>query len=176
MGDYRHIDTGEIKTQGAWRSHYKNVSIPRSWTADTLEGLKLEPIFETPKPDAGQYQNAVRNGVEKDANGNWVWAWAIRDMFSDYTDEEGVTHTKAEQEAAYQAQLDAVAAKAVRDQRDRLLAETDWVTIKAVDASSDGLAIQLPQVWVVYRQALRDITDHVSFPHLQDADWPAKPE
>jgi hypothetical protein len=25
MGDYRHIETGETKTQGAWRSHYKNV-------------------------------------------------------------------------------------------------------------------------------------------------------
>ena len=117
MGDYRHIDTGEIKSQGQWRSHYKNTSLPRAWTAATLDGLKLEPVFEAPKPDAGQYQNAVRNGVEKDANGNWVWAWAIRDMFSDYTDEDGVTHTKAEQEAAYQAQLDAVAAKAVRDQR-----------------------------------------------------------
>jgi hypothetical protein len=65
MGDYRHIETGETKTQGAWRSHYKNVSLPRTWTAATLDGLKLEPVFETPKPDAGQYQNAVRNGVEK---------------------------------------------------------------------------------------------------------------
>jgi hypothetical protein len=86
-----------------------------------------------------------------------------------------LTHTKAEQEAAYQARLDADAAKSVRDQRDRLLAETDWVTIKAVDASSDGFAIQLPQVWVVYRQALRDITDHVNFPYLADEDWPVKP-
>jgi hypothetical protein len=75
MGDYRHIDTGEIKSQGQWRNHYKNTSLPRTWTAATLAGLKLEPVFETPKPDAGQYQNAVRNGVEKDANGNWVWAW-----------------------------------------------------------------------------------------------------
>jgi len=175
MGDYIHTETQKVQSQGAWRQHYKNTSLPRTWTAATLAGLKLEPVFETPKPTAGQYQNAVRNGVEKDANGNWVWAWAVRDMFSDYTDEDGVTHTKAEQEAAYQAQLDAVAAKAVRDKRDRLLAETDWVTIKAVDASSDGLAVQLPQVWMVYRQALRDITDHVSFPYLQEADWPVKP-
>lgn len=26
-----------------------------------------------------------------------------------------------------------------------------------------------------YRQALRDITDHVNFPYLNDADWPVKP-
>ena len=87
-------------------------------------------------------------------------------MFSDYTDEDGVTHTKAEQEAAYQAQLDAVAAKAVRDQRARLLAETDWMAL------SDNT---LTEEMAAYRQALRDITDHVNFPHLQEADWPVKP-
>jgi hypothetical protein len=27
----------------------------------------------------------------------------------------------------------------------------------------------------VYRQALRDITDHVNFPYLADEDWPVKP-
>ena len=129
MGDYRHIDTGEVKTQGAWRAHYKGVSQPRSWTAATLEGLKLEPVFETPKPDAGQYQNAVRNGVEKDAKGNWVWAWAIRDMFSDYTDEDGVAHTKTEQEAAYQAGLDEKAAEGVRTKRNTLLADSEWTQV-----------------------------------------------
>ena len=166
MGEYRHIETGETKTQGQWRNHYKNTSLPRTWTAATLDGLKLEPVFETPKPEAGQYQNAVRNGVEKDANGNWVWGWAIRDMFSDYTDEEGVEHTKAEQEQAYQAQLDAVAAKAVRDQRNRLLTETDYLAL-----SDNTLTPEM----AAYRQALRDITNHVNFPHLQEADWPTKP-
>lgn len=165
MGDYRHIDTGETKTQGQWRSHYKNVSLPRTWTAATLDGLKLEAVFETPKPDAGQYQNAVRNGVEKDASGNWVWAWAIRDMFSDYTDEDGVTYTKAEQEAAYQAGLDAVAAKAVRDQRGKLLAETDWMALSDSTMSAE---------WATYRQALRDITAQETFP--QSVVWPNEPE
>ena len=165
MGDYRHIDTGEIKTQGAWRSHYKNVSLPRTWTAATLDGLKLEAVFETPKPDAGQYQNAVRNGVEKDASGNWVWAWAIRDMFSDHIDDDGVTYTKAEQEAAYQAGLDAVAAKAVRDQRGKLLAETDWMALSDSTMSAE---------WATYRQALRDITAQETFP--QSVVWPTEPE
>jgi len=26
-----------------------------------------------------------------------------------------------------------------------------------------------------YRQALRDITSHANWPHLEDADWPTKP-
>ena len=165
MGDYRHIDTGEVKTQGAWRAHYKGVSQPRSWTAATLDGLKLEPVFETPKPDAGQYQNAVRNGVEKDAKGNWVWAWAICDMFSDYTDEDGVAHTKTEQEAAYQAGLDEKAAEGVRKQRATLLADTDWMAL------SDST---LTAEWATYRQALRDITTQVGFPN--EVTWPVEPK
>lgn len=170
MGEYRHTETGEIKSQGQWRNHYKNTSLPRTWTAATLQGLKLEPVFETPKPEAGQYQSAVRNGVEQDANGNWVWAWEVRDMFSDYTDDDGVLHTKAEQEAAYQAQLDAVAAKAVRDQRGKLLAETDWVVVFHTEKGTN-----IPFEWEAYRQALRDITSNVSFPHLAEDDWPVKP-
>ena len=166
MSEYRHTETGEIKSQGQWRNHYKNTSLPRTWTAATLAGLKLEPVFETPKPDAGQYQNAVRNGVEQDAKGNWVWAWEVRDMFSDYTDEEGVAHTKAEQEAAYQATLDAATAQANRATRDAKLAETDFYALTDVTLTAE---------MTTYRQALRDITTHANWPNLNDDDWPAKP-
>jgi hypothetical protein len=165
MGEYRHIESGLVQSQGAWRNHYKNTSLPRTWTAATLEGLKLEPVFETPKPEAGQYQNAVRNGVEKDANGNWVWGWAIRDMFSDYTDEDGVLHTKAEQEAAYQARLDETAADGVRSKRVKMIADTDWMAL------SDNT---LTDAWATYRQALRDVTAQAGFPH--SVVWPTKPQ
>lgn len=164
MGEYIHIETQQVMSQGQWRNHYKNVSLPRVWTDVTLAGLKLEPVLETPKPEAGKYQNAVRNGVVKDAKGNWVWAWAVVDMFAD--DEEG---TKAEKEAAYQAGLDDVAAKAVRAERDGKLAATDWIVIKAQET---GVAIA-PE-WAVYRQALRDVTAQAGFPHT--VEWPAQPE
>lgn len=165
MGEYRHTETGEVKSQGEWRRHYSNVSLPRVWTAATLQGLKLEAVLEAPKPTAGAYQTVARNGVEKDAKGNWVTAWAVRDIFAD--DEDG---TKAEKEAAYQAGLDATAAKSVRDKRDGLLAETDWMVIKAQETGNP-----MDQSWVSYRQALRDITNHVNFPYLDEEDWPVKP-
>ena len=67
-------------------------------------------------------------------------------------------------------------ALSVRRRRDALLAESDWVTVKAVDQNAqDSLGIQVPQVWLTYRQALRDITDHANFPNLQDTDWPETP-
>jgi len=63
--------------------------------------------------------------------------------------------------------------QALRRKRNRLLAETDWVSMKALDASIDGLGIQLPQVWMDYRQALRDLPANTTDP--ANPDWPVKP-
>jgi hypothetical protein len=51
--------------------------------------------------------------------------------------------------------------------------ETDWVTLKAIDDSNDGLGIQLPQVWMDYRQALRDLPANTVDP--ANPVWPVKP-
>jgi hypothetical protein len=197
---YAKINGGTVEkfpyTFGDLRKEHPNVSFPKNITQGVMQKYGMVGVLEGPKPETGPYQTVKRNSIptrpvigqytEEDAPlpemvgediiaGYWMIEYTAVDMFSDYTDEDGVTHTKAEQEAAYQAGLDAAAAKAVRDQRERLLAETDWVTIKAVDASNDGFAVQLPQVWVAYRQALRDITDHVNFPYLTGEDWPVAP-
>ena len=63
--------------------------------------------------------------------------------------------------------------KQLRAERDRRLAETDWVTLKAIDASIDGLGVQLPQVWMDYRQALRDLPANTVDP--ANPVWPTKP-
>jgi len=166
MAEYRHTETGEVKTQGQWRSHYSNVSLPRAWTMATLEGLNLEAVLRSPAATTTQYQNSVRDGVVQDANGNWVENYVARDMFADTTDEDGVTTTKAEHEAAYQATLDAKVAEGNRTKRDGLLAETDWMALSDVTMTSE---------MTTYRQALRDITSHANFPNLEEADWPTKP-
>ena len=79
-------------------------------------------------------------------------------------------------EAEYAAGANDRAAEEVRTKRDALLAECDWVTVKAVDQNAqDSLGIQVPQAWLTYRQALRDITSHATFPNLEDSDWPVAP-
>jgi hypothetical protein len=113
----------------------------------------------------GDYQVSVRDGVVQDANGNWVENYVARDMFVDTT-EDGVTTTKAEHEAAYQAALDAETAKQNRASRDSKLAETDFYALSDVTMSAE---------MTTYRQALRDITAHSNWPNLEDADWPTKP-
>ena len=165
MSEYRNRTTGEVKTQGQWRSANPNTSLPRVWKAATLDALDLDPVLRSPAATVGQYQTSARDGVEQDANGNWVEKYVARDMFADTT-EDGVTTTKAEHEAAYQATLDAKAAEAVRKQRDDLISATDYFAL--TDVTMDA-------AMTTYRQALRDITDHVNFPYLEEADWPVKP-
>jgi len=165
MSEYRNKTTGEVKTQGQWRNHYSNVSLPRTWTMATLESLNLEAVLRSPAATTTQYQTSVRDGVVQDANGNWVENYVVRDMFADTT-EDGVTTTKAQHETAYQATLDARVAEGNRSKRDTLLAETDWTGMSDVTMTS---------AMTTYRQALRDLPDHSNWPNLDNADWPTKP-
>ncbi len=170
MSEYRNRTTSEVKTQGQWRSANPNMSLPRVWKAATLDALNLDPVLRSPAATVGQYQTSARDGVEQDANGNWVEKYIARDMFSDTTetDDDGnvVTTTKAQHEAAYQAKLDAATATANRTKRDGLLAATDYFAL--TDVTMDA-------AMTTYRQAMRDITSHANWPNLADADWPTKP-
>ena len=165
MSEYRNRTTGEVKTQGAIRKENPNMSLPRVWKAATLDALNLDAVLRSPAATVGQYQTSARDGVEQDANGNWVEKYVARDMFADTT-EDGVTTTKAEHEAAYQATLDAKTATANRTKRDGLLAATDYFAL--TDVTMDA-------AMTTYRQALRDITTHANWPNLDEADWPTKP-
>ena len=165
MAEYRNRNTGVVKTQGQWRQANPNMSLPRMWKAATLDALNLDAILRSPPATTTAYQTSARDGVEQDANGNWVEKYVARDMFADTT-EDGVTTTKAEHEAAYQATLDANTARSVRSQRDTLIAATDYFALTDVTMNSAMTA---------YRQALRDITAHANWPNLDDADWPTAP-
>lgn len=54
-----------------------------------------------------------------------------------------------------------------RNDRDDLLAKSDWRSLP----DSPPMSTE----WVNYRQALRDITNHPNWPHLDPSDWPTKP-
>ncbi len=75
------------------------------------------------------------------------------------------------------AELDAAEAmRQVREIRDQLLKETDWVVVKYAETGSE-----IPSNWKTYRQQLRDITNNCS-PYYQDdkflsgVSWPTKPQ
>lgn len=167
MGEFRERTTGEVKSQGQWRADFAHMSLPRVWKAATLDAMNLDPVLPSPAATTTAYQTSVRDGVEQNDNGDWVEKYVARDMFADTT-EDGVTTTKAEHEAAYQAKLDADAAAAVRAQRDELLAKSDWVTIRAKELGQD-----VPIAWYNYRGDLRQIPEQDGFPH--DVTFPTEP-
>ena len=168
MAEYRHRVTGEIKTQGEWRKANPNMSLPRTWNENVHDALNVDPVIPSGvrSEDVGPYQKPVRNGAVQNSDGNWVQAWEVVDLFEDYTNDDGVLVTKKEQEATYQQGVDNNAAAVNRLERDNRMAETDWW------ASSD---LTMTTEQTAYRQALRDITTHSNWPHLEVDDWPTKP-
>ena len=61
--------------------------------------------------------------------------------------------------------MDEAAAQAIRYNRDRLLAASDWTQV--ADAPVDVAA------WATYRQALRDVPQQEGFP--DNITWPEMP-
>ena len=169
MSEYRNRTTGVVKTQGQWRNEFANMSLPRIWKAATLDALDLDPVLRSPAATVGDYQVSVRDGVEQNANGDWVEKYVARDMFADTT-EDGVTTTKAEHEAAYQAGLDAKTAEGHRTTRNKLLSDSDWTQM-----NDSPLTNEAKTAWATYRQELRDMSDLASWPNIADDDWPVAP-
>ena len=74
--------------------------------------------------------------------------WVLRGDVLEWYSPDITQPTEAEIQAEI-ARLEAEQPwKELRQERNRLLAESDWVSMKAIDASIDGLGIQLPHVWM----------------------------
>ena len=67
-------------------------------------------------------------------------------------------------EIAYNANEGERLSEEIRNQRNRLLSDTDWMAL------SDNT---MTPEWASYRQALRDITGQAGFPY--SVIWPVKP-
>ena len=166
MTQYRIRSTGEVKNQGEVRKMHLNVSLPRIWGENACESLGIDPVLASPKPNpSGDYKVVVRNGVEQDANGNWVWAWTENDMFQEYTDDEGTVVTVQAQIDAKVAADNAALEATERATRDDLLKATDHYGLSDVT---------MTEAMATYRQALRDVPQQAGFPST--ITWPTKPE
>ena len=84
-----------------------------------------------------------------------------------------VVDLSSDEQAAIVTAANDAAAKRNRAERDRRMAETDYLALSDATLTSDMTA---------YRQALRDITTHANWPNLvypdidgSGGDWPTKP-
>lgn len=149
------INTNNLKVykfHSEIRKDFKNVSMPHVLDDSILDAFGIVPVTQVAAPDIDHTKN-VFEGVPALIDGVWTQVWEVTDA----SDEEiAERHTRA--------------AASVRDQRGKLLAETDWVVVFHTEKGTN-----IPLEWEVYRQALRDITAHDNFPHLTEDDWPVKP-
>jgi hypothetical protein len=74
---------------------------PKAMTAEDLAREGVYPVIGRDAPSTGPYEVAYHTGKAVLVDGEWQREWAIKDMFTDTTDGEGVTTTKAEHEAAF---------------------------------------------------------------------------
>lgn len=157
MTEYRNRSTGQVNTQGEIRKMHPNTSFPKTWAQATLDFIGLDPVLPVDAPEpSSELKKVVRDGVEQNSDGEWVYAWVEENKFS-----------SSEEEQEHLNDLAAGEELAARDLRSIRLAETDyWVLADTPDTTAEQTA---------YRQALRDITSHANWPRLDEADWPTKP-
>jgi hypothetical protein len=137
---------------GDLRKDNRHISFPKVVSGELLASYNVFPVSSSPIPEV-DYTKVVREGAPKLVDGVWVQVWDI----SDATSEE------IEQRLARLSDM-------VRRDRNTKLSESDWTQVGDTPLTND---VKLS--WATYRQALRDITSHVNFPHLEEADWPVKP-
>ena len=166
MSEYRVRASGELKSETALRLENRNVSFPKVWNTNVFEALGIDPVLAAPAPTpSGEFKIVARNGAVQDSNGNWVQAWVEREMFTEYTDEEGNVQTVSAQQTAYTTRKNNEKAVVERATRDSLLKETDHFALSDV-TMTDAMR--------TYRQALRDVPQQSEFPNT--ITWPTKPE
>ena len=129
-------ETGAVVFDSELRNLYPNTSGP-------LDDL-FDVVFEGAQAQPTRYQVAFRDGVEQ-IDGKWYTKYSVVDM-----------------EAEAIAAKDAEQATAVRADRTKRLADSDWTQL--ADAPVNGAT------WATYRQALRDITSQAGFPW--EITWP----
>jgi hypothetical protein len=94
--------TEQPKTKVQLENENKNTSLPSSWTDETLATLGVARVTSTPAPEVGEYQVAIKDGVEK-VNEVWAEKWSVKPMFAEYTDDTRGTVSVEMQIAEYEA-------------------------------------------------------------------------
>jgi len=130
------------------------VSYPKNMTDAEWENFGMYKVAHADMPTYDlRTEKVLRSETPVNIDGVWTLTYTA-------------TAKTAEEIQAY----DDMAAKTRRGERDTLLANSDWTQMP-----DSALSDEVKAAWATYRQALRDITSHASFPHLEDSDWPVAP-
>lgn len=133
---------------GDLRKDNKNVSFPANPSNDTLAEWGVYPVVSTAEPSYDIATQRVIWGIPALVNGQWTHTWQTVALSAE--EQQDIRRGKETE---------------IRNQRNRLLAETDWRFRSDLTPS---------QAWIDYCQALRDITSQAGFPW--NVQWPSQPE
>lgn len=139
--------SAEIYTIGQLRRDNPNTSFPRKIPDATLASYNVYPYTRADQPDFDDRTQKLDAGSITEVDGAWVEGWTVADKTADEI-------------TAYDDDV----AEGVRNKRNELLAETDYLAL-----SDSTLSTEM----ATYRQALRDITSQDGFP--LDVTYPTKP-
>ena len=153
------IKDNKVETIGEHKELFSNVSFPATGpSSDWMIENSVMPVTMS-----RSYDKMTQKSISVDPyiEDSVVYLHKIESL----TDSE---------KTAAQTEVDNQTAARNREERNRRLAETDWMACSDVTMSND---------WKTYRQALRDITTHSNWPALKvpnmdgsgDNDWPVKP-
>ncbi len=166
--EIRNRSTGAVTTVSQFKAEYPNTSFPKQITTEVLNSFGYDAVLNGAAATVtAPYGVSTRDGVEE-IDGQWFTKFIAGPVFTDTTDDDGNVTTAADNEIAYKARIDSEAAASVRAERDRLIAETDWVIVMAKETGTN-----ISAAMKTYRQALRDLPLADGFPHTMT--WPTKP-
>ena len=118
---YRKRSDGSLVTKSQLKAENTNTSLPKVWTAATLDFLGVDPVLASPKPEVGDYEVAAA-APPVQSGGNWIEAWTVQPMFTATEDA-----TVDEQIAEYDAQQ-------LQQKRERLSATNEDLRVALNDA------------------------------------------
>lgn len=148
------VSDGQVQkypyTIGMLRRDNPTTSFPRKPTEELLQSWGVQRVFAVERPVVDHTKN-VTEATPVEVDGAWTQVWVV-----------------TEASEAEVVQRNDEAAARIREQRSRLLAESDWIVVFHTEKGTN-----IPFEWELYRQQLRDITTQDGFPH--NVMWPSPP-
>ena len=89
MIEIRIRSTGQVVTEREFRAMHDNVVFPFVMAPSVLNEFGADAVLAAPAPTVAENQTYSRNGATQDVKGNWVYAYAVRNL----TQEEITTRT-----------------------------------------------------------------------------------
>ena len=130
----------EIYSIGQLRRDNPNTSFPKRPSDELLADWSVYPYTVQDQPTVDYMTQTLTQTALAQVNGAWTQGWEVSNLSVED------------------------AGRNIRNQRDNLLQQTDWMAL------SDNT---MTPAWASYRQSLRDITAQEGFPY--NVIWPTKP-